>query len=395
MESLPAELLLQILGDSRINNADLRRLRLVSKQVSAAATSHLFSRIHISKLHSDRETFFNIAAQPHLAAAVRSVTWLEMAEDCTDLPYVAYPPAVLLRPLETWVPSADDAADFDFLLCRLPRMARALFWLPFENFQSYHKGTEERREVIRSFTPDFFAALDKMPNLREFASRPMHPRRELVQPSELSTPLYPLTGQIFLQSKCKKTMQRNDGFCTFMIPYIAHRASLKTDTLAPITRLYLVDESIWSFIPRINSAVVDGFRNLKYLELCISNWQNSRHMKRLGRCLGAAEGLEELRLCLERDGLAGKHSSTVFDLIFQPKYRHPRLRDIRLIAVPFTALQILLLISRTAGSLKRLRFDNCSVPGRLIYALQLIPNLWLESFSSVSATVLHETEDEL
>ncbi|TFB00685.1 hypothetical protein CCMA1212_007457 [Trichoderma ghanense] len=393
MDRLPAELLLQIMGDNSIKKTDLRQLRLVSRQVSAAATSRLFARISMSKLHSDREAFFNIAAQPHLSAAVRSVTWLELAEDDTDLPYIAYPPAWRLRLPRDRVPTADDADDFDFLLRRLPPMARALFWLPFENFKSYRRGTEKRTEAIRAFMPDFFAALDQMPNLREFASRPMHPARKLVQPSGLSTPLYPLTCQTFRQSKCKKTMQRNDGFCTFIIPYIAHRVSLGTDTLAPITRLYLVDEGEWSFVPRINPGVVNSFRNLKHLELCISHCQNLRHLKRLGRCLGAATALEELRLCFERD--AEIYGSEVFDLIFQRRYEHPRLRDITLVAVPFSALQILLLINRTASSLKRLTFDNCAVPGRLIYALQLIPNLWLESFASVSATVLHEAEDEL
>ncbi|KAL6872080.1 hypothetical protein J3F83DRAFT_633982 [Trichoderma novae-zelandiae] len=395
MEGLPAELWLQILEDGRINNVDLGQLRLVSKQISAAATSLLFSRIHISKLHSDRDTFFNIAAKPHLATAVRSVTWLELAEDETDLPYVASPSTALVSPLDDGVSPTDDAGDFDLFLYRLPRMARALFWLPFENFQSYRRQTEQRTAAIYSFTPDFFAALDKMPNLREFASRPMHPRRELVPSSEPSTTQYPFTCQMFRQSKYKKTMQRNDGLCTFIIPYMAHRATLGINTLAPITRLYLVDESTWSFIPRINPGVIDGFRNLKYLELCISNWQNVRHMKRLGRCLGAATALEELRVCLERDGHAWKHRPDVFDLIFQPRYRYPRLRDIQLVAVPFSALQLLRLVSRITRSLKRLTFDNCTVPGRLIYALQLMPNLWLERFTSVSDTVLHETEDEL
>ncbi|KAH0495927.1 hypothetical protein TgHK011_009452 [Trichoderma gracile] len=275
MNRLPAELMLLIMRDSQLDSSDLRRLRLVSEQVSAAATSRLFAHIHISKLHSDRETFFNIATQPHLAVAVRSVTWLELAEDNTDLPYVSYPPVEWLRLPQETVPSGGDADDLDFLFRRLPRMARTLFWLPFE----YQEGTEQRMKAISSFMPEFFAALDQMPNLREFASRPMHPARELVQPSGLSTPSYPFTCQLFRQNTGRKTMQRNDG--------------------------------------------------------------------------------------------------------------------IKLVAVPFSAMQILGLIERTARSLRRIAFDNCNVPGRLLYALQLIPDLSLESFTSVSATVLHETEDEL
>ncbi|KAL7813009.1 hypothetical protein V8C26DRAFT_436622 [Trichoderma gracile] len=184
MNRLPAELMLLIMRDSQLDSSDLRRLRLVSDQISAAATSRLFAHIHISKLHSDRETFFNIAAQPHLAVAVRSVTWLELAEDNPDLPYVSYPPVEWLRLPQDTVPSGGDADDLDFLYRCLPRMARTLFWLPFEDFQSYRQGTEQRMQAIRSFMPEFFAALDQMPNLREFASRPMHPARELVHPSE-------------------------------------------------------------------------------------------------------------------------------------------------------------------------------------------------------------------
>ena len=212
MDRLPAELMMKIVGDSQISHSDLRRLRLVSKHVTATATSRLFTRIYISKLHSDRDAFFNIAAQPHLAVAVRSVTWLELAEDDTDLPYVANPPVRWLRLPQDQLPSAGVADDLDFLLCRLPRMARALFWLPFEDFSSYFTGTEKRMQAISSFMPDFFAALDRMLNLREFASRPMHPKRELIQPSGLSTPLYPMTCQIFRQNLCKKTMQRMMDF---------------------------------------------------------------------------------------------------------------------------------------------------------------------------------------
>ncbi|ETR99311.1 hypothetical protein M419DRAFT_11050 [Trichoderma reesei RUT C-30] len=191
MDRLPAELMMKIVGDSQISHSDLRRLRLVSKHVTATATSRLFTRIYISKLHSDRDAFFNIAAQPHLAVAVRSVTWLELAEDDTDLPYVANPPVRWLRLPQDQLPSAGVADDLDFLLCRLPRMARALFWLPFEDFSSYFTGTEKRMQAISSFMPDFFAALDRMLNLREFASRPMHPKRELIQPLESFTSVSP------------------------------------------------------------------------------------------------------------------------------------------------------------------------------------------------------------
>ncbi|PTB72702.1 hypothetical protein M440DRAFT_1299774, partial [Trichoderma longibrachiatum ATCC 18648] len=322
--------------------------------------------------------------------AVRSVTWLEMAEDDTDLPDVVFPPAWRLRLPRDRTPSADDVDDLEFLHFRLPPMARALFWLPFEDFRSYRRGTEKREQAIRSFMAEFFAALDRMPNLREFVSRPMHPTHRFGQPSGLSTPLYSLTCQTFRQTADKKVMQRNDGFCTFIIPYIAHRESLGT---APIDRLCLVDESVWSFVPRINPGVVDGFRALRYLDLCITTCQTLIQLKRLGRCLGAAAALEELRLCLDRD--VGPHGSAVFDLIFQPRYEHPRLRDIDLVAVPFTALQILRLVNRTARSLRRLAFDNCAVPGRLIYAFQLIPNLLLESFTSVSPTVMFEADHEL
>lgn len=118
MIHLPGNIILKILADECISKPDLKNLRLASKFTTKFATDLLFSRIYISKLKSDRESFFNIAAQPHLAAAVQTVTWLEMAEDETSLTHVD-------KGL-----GDQDVVESNFF-ARLRPLARALFWLPF------------------------------------------------------------------------------------------------------------------------------------------------------------------------------------------------------------------------------------------------------------------------
>ncbi|KAL7947512.1 hypothetical protein V8C42DRAFT_343454 [Trichoderma barbatum] len=188
MTNLPNELVLQILASKRIKKQDLMSLRLVSKRISRVATDLLFSRIYISKFKSDRATFFNIAVRPHLAVAVKTVTWLEMAEDDTAFSDIAEQNALTGGAVDGSVPhtTLDWDAHFSFIMRRL---ACTLFWLPFEDLQTYpdeaskeqykRQRREERAEAIHSFTPLFFAALDNMPNLKVLASQPMPPSRLL------------------------------------------------------------------------------------------------------------------------------------------------------------------------------------------------------------------------
>ncbi|PKK55029.1 hypothetical protein CI102_337, partial [Trichoderma harzianum] len=371
MVHIPGEIILNILTDECISKPDLKNLRLASKWISTFATGLLFSRIYISKLKSDRESFFNIAARPHLAEAVQTVTWLEMLEDETSFTHVK--------------PGSEDQDVVDVNLFSLLRpLARALFWLPFEEHLDERKSTtmrnirkteRQRAEAIQTFTPNFFAALDNMPKLRELTSQPMPPGREFVKPFGLSPSQYPFTCQMFLRAMGERGLQRNDGFCTFLIPYIAHRADLPT--LEPITRLRLVDESNWTCTGRFDGTFIKSFDNLTHLDLCVSNFHKASQFVWLGQCLKAATPLEEVRLCFERSRICSGHTWNFFPYLFPDDGRYSSLRTLILVEMPSTRA-VFHLIKKVASSLKILRYENTLVTVELLQMLSKVPELRLE-----------------
>ncbi|KAJ4858221.1 hypothetical protein T069G_06488 [Trichoderma breve] len=395
MVHIPGEIVLNILADECISKPDLKNLRLASKWTCKFATGLLFSRIYISKLKSDRESFFNIAARPHLAAAVQTVTWLEMLEDETSFTHVE--------------PGSEDQDVVDVNLFSLLRpLARALFWLPFEEhlvrseenhqgpstvpdineeareratMRNIRKTERQRTEAIQTFTPHFFAALDNMPRLRELTSQPMPPRREFVKPFGLSPSQYPFTSQMFLRTMSKRGLQRNDGFCTFLIPYMAHRANLHT--LEPITRLRLVDESNWTCTGRFDETFVKSFDNLTHLDLCVSSFLEASQFVWLGQCLKAATPLEEVRLCFERSRVCSGHTWNFFPYLFPDDGIYSSLRTLILVEMPSTRA-VFHLIKKVASSLKILRYENTPVTLELLQMLSKVPELRLEQFMVIS-----------
>ncbi|PNP47021.1 hypothetical protein THARTR1_10526 [Trichoderma harzianum] len=397
MVHIPGEIMLQILADERISRRDLKNLRLVSKWFSTFTTDFLFSRIYISKLKSDRESFFNIAARPHLAAAVQTVTWLEMVEDETSFTHVGV------------VSGEKDIVDIN-LFSLLRPLARALFWLPFEQhlerdpdrhrdelspiryrnekeierarMLNNRKKKRQRAEAIQTFTPHFFAALDNMPKLRELTSQPMPPRREFVKPFGLSPSQYPFTCQMFLRTMNDRYRQRNDGFCTFLIPYMAHRASLHT--LEPITRLRLVDESTWTCTRGFAKTFLKSFKPLTRLDLCISNFCDPIKVWPLGQCLKAATTLETLRLCFKRSQTCSHDKLDFSFFLFPSGYRYSSLRTLILVDMPSAAYSVFDLVRSVASSLKILRYENTAVTIELLEMLSKIPELRLEQFMVIS-----------
>ncbi|KAK4073536.1 uncharacterized protein Triagg1_5362 [Trichoderma aggressivum f. europaeum] len=385
MIHLPGEIIVKILSDECISKPDLKNLRLSSKWLSPFAADLLFSRIYISKLKSDRESFFNIAAQPHLAAAVQTVTWLEMLEDESSFNHDD----------SGW--GDRDVVDSCFF-SRLRSMARALFWIPIQCYfaQDYSSQDgdrdEQRAEAIQAFKPTFFDALDRMPKLKELTSQPMPPQREFVKPSELWPPPYPFTCQMFLRADYSVGGDcRNDGFCTFLIPYMAHRADLPT--LDPITRLRLVDESTETCAERFDATLLKGFQNLTHLDLCISTDRVDGPFWWLGQCFQIATALEKVRLCFERCRIRPTQARNYFKS-FSPVFcTHSSLRTLMLVDMPLT-LDVYRFIRGAASSLKTLRFENTDVTVMFLEMLFNVPDLRLEHFMSLSDKEPWEKDDD-
>lgn len=227
-----------------------------------------------------------------------------------------------------------------------------------------------------------------MPKLKELTSQPMPPRREFVKLFELSPSQYPFTCQMFLRAKVERRGQRNDGFYTFLIPYMAHRANLHT--LEPITRLRLVDESTWTCTGRFgeifpHETLTKSFGNLVHLDLCVSNYLQASAFKWLGPCIKEATALEELRLCFERSRVRSRDPSTlnIFTYLFPSSCSFSSLRTLILVDMPST-LEIYKFIRSVASSLKTLRFENTAVTVMFLKLLSNMPNLRLEHFMSLS-----------
>ncbi|UKZ81432.1 hypothetical protein TrVFT333_009204 [Trichoderma virens FT-333] len=391
MVNFPPELMLKILGDKQIKKPDLKNLRLVSKWMSIFATHFLFSRIYISKLNYDSEIFFNIAAQPHLAMAVQTLTWLEMVEDEISLTDAEH---IRDGPRNTEVDLSSLLDHFDRISRWRPSDEPHVYdsWLPEMQSTSREDDTQ-REDSIQTFTPRFFAALDKMPKLKELISQPMPIARELTTPSGQPPSQYPFTGQLFLQGTPDAWGSRNDGFYTLMIPYLTHRANLHT--LTPITRLHLVDESIWLYLRRLAGSFAKCLENLTHINLCISNIRNLEELDCAGSYLKVATALEEIILCLNRSGVHQKRTRNFFGLFFPSDCQYPKLHTLKLANVPFTHRSLLEFVTKVASSLKDLTFHNCHVTIRTIHALSKIPELELKRCVSTTIQVKIDSLEEV
>ena len=81
LASLPFDILRAIVWSERLDRNDVEHLRLTCRSLSGVAVTHLFYRISISKLNTDRDSFLCICRSPHLASHVRELEWLEITWD--------------------------------------------------------------------------------------------------------------------------------------------------------------------------------------------------------------------------------------------------------------------------------------------------------------------------
>ncbi|EHK17253.1 uncharacterized protein TRIVIDRAFT_227093 [Trichoderma virens Gv29-8] len=322
--------------------------------------------------------------------AVQTLTWLEMVEDEISLTDVEH---IRDGPRNTEVDLSSLLDHFDRISHWRPSDEPHVYDGRLPEMRSNREDDTQREESIQTFTPRFFAALDKMPKLKELISQPMPIARELTTPSGQPPLQYPFTGQLFLQGTPDAWGSRNDGFYTLMIPYLTHRANLHT--LTPITRLCLVDESIWTYLRRLAGSFAKCLENLTHINLCISNIRNLEELDCAGSYLKAATALEEIILCLNRSGVHQKRTRNFFGLFFPSDCQYPKLHTLKLENVPFTHRSLLEFVTKVASSLKDLTFHNCHVTIRTIHALSKIPELELKRCVSTTIQVKIDSLEEV
>lgn len=361
---LPIEILNYVLAYA--SHDDLKSVRLTCVRLADPVTQILFRSICISKLWTDRHNFLRIAAQPHLASAVRILTWYELAGQAAELLGQGR--------------SDGSRDDVDDLLDRLAEQASAAFWLPDVDFphcdvvaagwwlelnedesendeddgdefsdgedvdsngewiekeeqrkkqnqgetQSGHREPsivkiriQARQAAIKQFLPLFLAAIDAMPELNTIVSQRMHHLRHLPMPEDdNSGPVYPMTAQLF-QRRFFTTKQSNEGFFSFLVPAMKQRAAAAAATAtssthncpSPITRLHFSDEGASMCMRRLDMSFTQACPSLTHIDLCIGHFQHFLHLRPLMRVIQAAENLESLHICFERGSLPNNYSS--------------------------------------------------------------------------------------
>ncbi|KAI1080335.1 hypothetical protein F5B20DRAFT_540250 [Whalleya microplaca] len=395
MATLPLVVIREIFVQASFSQDDLKSLRLVCRSWTDEAKTRLFARVCLSRLKSDHDNFFNIAARPHLAQAVRVLAWQELHDDETDFEIEGYDPHIGFRLglglhlLPNTLESDDERFERENFSAELKSQMEDLFWLPglqaryIEEIQDEsstidENSTEFGKEAtanLTSFLQRLRYAFDAMPNLHTIISQPMHPFRELTK----SNNVYPLTAQV-LRSGPDRPCEKggNKGFHNFLLKEMVHRNLFSKNR--PITRLQFADECFQSSIIAFCDPDIykNAFAPLTHLDLSISHTKNVVDLYNLKACIKAATGLTNLRLCFQRE-----NSDAALQLLLGDTEMYlPKLRSLHIEDMSFTSQLLLDIITRHAHSLRRLRI-NADVPMAVVYGLSEDPSITLDEFTAV------------
>lgn len=292
-DRLPAEILDLILLQPSLCGEDIKSIRLASKRIESSATRRLFRKVHISALHRDREAFLNIAQSPHLARHVQTLVWDELTGNFRLLQtsfHVEY-----LGEMMGWGDSLDSVGSN--LVDDIISQVQPLFWLtsesaPLEDGEMGYIGA-------LPFWDEFVEAVDKLPALRSFVSRPMQPNREVQSAADG----YPLTVRviknIFL---CEDVYERQDaifnlGFLFYLIPLL--KLYTERGDQRPRQLFFSDEDSVTkSSLEYLATSDAPAFRHLHHLELNVferARWSR-RETSGLEACLTEAVNLRHLHL---------------------------------------------------------------------------------------------------
>lgn len=403
--NLPRELLDKIVGN--LSQRDLKSLRVTCSKLEEVANPVVFEHIHLSRAKKDRRLFFSVAAAPHLAMHVKQLTWFEMAEDenvfseaalehlRSDSPDIEYSDSIL--------PELGGSLEHDITqtLPSLKDMASRLFWLPSTPHSTPHSTTRwsapereridtrririiaRRVRIIKSWAKLFHRALDSMPKLNTFASRPM-PAHHVLSEQDSA---YEFVAYMFQKETLSDIAnhQRNDGFFDFLLP------AMKRSQCA-VRHLHWADEAAGDFsssVDRLRPEHGVAFRNLTSIDLCLSlrpspppeffQWIYPFSAEltwfRLGKCLDFASNLTEITICFEKvtsKALRPKAFLEALDsCLFRPDGHWPRLTSLTLRDGPpgpsdWLAAPLAAFLKRHRLTLRRLTFQRWYVSQKLL-----------------------------
>lgn len=365
--SLPFDIQRLIVWDEVLSQDDIASLRLTCRGLVLSTSSRLFYRIGISKLHSDRQSFLAICHDPDLAKHVHEVEWLELP---WDLGYFDRLSAVF-----SWDEKEDDD-DLVILCSYFQDQAEEAFWLPSipaNDNPTYGDARRQREESIENFREIFMEAVDRLPNLHTFASRPMGSERTINPGAD-----YPMAAslfQAFQDMACSHTnYESNDGLFLFIFPTMARATSA-------VHRLRWADEFPgYSYFRPIPPAAFEG---LESLELCWTpiNLRSTavENLSLPAACSAAAPTLRHLSLCLDHGRLEDS-----------PGFVEQKILGADLAASAMVALQSLKLVSMNLDpdvflniiaanvtSLRHVHLENVDARTDIIGRIAKLPGLRL------------------
>lgn len=293
---------------NKLSQKDHKSLRVVCGKFEEILNPAVFSRVHLSKARVDRMTFYNIASTPKVAAHVQELVWLELAEDEsvfmeTSTDTVPRYPGERARVLRNYMHH-----DNDHTLPDLADLASALFWLPSTPHQDdpHKEAIETRRsKILFDWFPVFYRALQSLPKLHTFTSKPMPAYHVLSRPDYL----YKFVAYLFqMDVRCDtQYYQRNDGLFTVLLPAM-------TRLRQTIKHLRWSDEAYGecSSVRRIRYRHGLSFKYLTSIDFCLGLPSDTLIRRpwavgyertcwnMLGACLNRVRGLKEISLCFEK-----------------------------------------------------------------------------------------------
>ncbi|GAB1315228.1 hypothetical protein MFIFM68171_05438 [Madurella fahalii] len=265
--SLPFDILTLILWDDALEPCDVKAMRLTCHSFSQLAATRLFYRIGISKLNTDRESFLSICDSPHLASHVRQLEWQEISYSTTTLkPCVA-----------------------------ISGCSRSSVWLrnvpPGPGGVDRDSAELERRKAVAESYNTFQSAVEKLPNLHTFVSRPMCSSRIVADSG------YPMEARLLQSHQCVTDLstppQTNSGLFSFLIPAMCRPNST-------VTRLHWAVE--FPGVSYLRPFPASAFDHLASIELCLTpsseiDEELSSNLK--AALTRAAPTLRHLKLCFD------------------------------------------------------------------------------------------------
>jgi hypothetical protein len=256
-----------------------------------------------------------LTANLKLAIHVQELVWFELAEDEDVFFETATDPMPQL-PHDGLRNSIHH--DNHHTLLEMGDMAARLFWLPsVPNYNVPRRQAieAERQSILTGWFPGFYRALEAMPKLDTFTSRPMPAHHVLSLPLSESEPEseseYEFVAYHF-QVNTRSIIQgyqRNDGLFSVLLPAMAHLAQT-------IKHLQWADKThgTSSSIMRLRYSHRVSFKHLTSLDLCLclplnpfiqAPWHTSQAGHQvtcwsiLGECIHRVRRLSDVSLCFE------------------------------------------------------------------------------------------------